>query len=96
VCGVGWHGEGPFGSMVPRVVSGVLGVFARQPLAAGFAGWVAGQGGGCLVALGKRSVTAGVAGGIGLSLTRREPISTRLVRSPKAIVSADVVSNRPC
>jgi hypothetical protein len=57
--------------------SGVLGVFARQPLAAGFAGWVAGQGGGCLVALGKRSVTAGVAGGIGLSLTSREPISTR-------------------
>jgi hypothetical protein len=53
-----------------------LGCRAGCPAADGcrrIAGGVAGQGSGCLVASGKRSVTAGVVDGIGLPLTRRGP-----------------------
>ena len=53
------------------------GLAALQQMAASFAGWVAGQGSGCLMACGKRSVTAGVVDGIGLPLTGRDPISPR-------------------
>ena len=54
----------------------IPGCGAKCPAAVGcigLAGGVAGQGSGCLVVFGKRSVTAGVVNSIGLPLTRRGP-----------------------
>ena len=57
----------------------IPGCGAKCPAAVGcigLAGGVAGQGSGCLVVFGKRSVTAGVVNSIGLPLTRRGPIGS--------------------
>ena len=69
----GDHERGSFRSEVSRrCVAGRAGCPAAVGCR-GSAGGVAGQGSGCLVASGKRSVTAGVVDGIGLPLTRRGP-----------------------